>query len=185
VAQEVQRLTRLVEDLRLLTLSDLGALTYRRQPLDLGEAISDALAVGRAAIEQKPLSVKLQLDEDIQVDADQDRLSQVFSNLLQNTLRYTSSPASLRVGLTVEGREARIDWEDSAPGVGDGDLARLTERLYRVDASRSSASGGSGLGLAIVQAIIQAHGGRMQAAHSTLGGLHWRIWLPLSDHAGA
>jgi len=185
VAQEVQRLTRLVEDLRLLTLSDLGALTYRKQPLDLGEALSDALAAGRAAIDQKPLEVQLRADEGIVVDADADRLSQVFGNLLQNTLRYTAAPASLRVGLAVEGREARLDWEDSAPGVGDEDLGRLTERLYRVDASRSSASGGSGLGLAIVQAIVHAHGGRMEAAHSALGGLRWRIWLPLSDHARA
>lgn len=185
VAQEVHRLTRLVEDLRLLTLSDLGALTYRKEPMDLGEAIADALAAGRAAIEQKPLAVELRLEEDIVVDADPDRLAQVFGNLLQNTLRYTATPASLHVGLAVEGREARIDWEDSSPGVGDEDLPRLTERLYRVDASRSSSSGGSGLGLAIAQAIVHAHGGRMQAGHSSLGGLRWRIWLPLSDHARA
>jgi two-component system sensor histidine kinase BaeS len=185
VAQEVQRLTRLVEDLRLLTLSDLGALTYRKQPMDLEEAISDALAVGRAAIEQKHLQVQTQLAAGVMVDADPDRLAQVFGNLLQNTLRYTSAPAALKVTVAVEGREACIDWEDSAPGVTDADLPRLTERLYRVDASRSSTSGGSGLGLAIVQAIVQAHGGRMQALHSRLGGLHWRIWLPLSDHRAA
>jgi two-component system, OmpR family, sensor histidine kinase BaeS len=185
VAHEVHRLTRLVEDLRLLSLSDLGALTTRKEPLELDEAIADALALGRAAIEQKPLGVELRLTPDIVIDADPDRVSQVFSNLLQNTLRYTETPAFLHIGLTVDGREARIDWEDSSPGVGDADLPHLTERLYRVDASRSSASGGSGLGLAIVQAIVQAHGGRMQAAHSALGGLHWRIWLPLSDHRPA
>jgi two-component system, OmpR family, sensor histidine kinase BaeS len=185
VAHEVHRLARLVEDLRLLSLSDLGALTTRKEPLELDEAIADALALGRAAIEQKPLGVELRLAPRIVIDADPDRMSQVFSNLLQNTLRYTEPPAFLHIGLTVEGREARIDWEDSSPGVGDADLPHLTERLYRVDASRSSASGGSGLGLAIVQAIVQAHGGRMQAAHSALGGLHWRIWLPLSDHRPA
>jgi len=185
VAQEVQRLTRLVEDLRLLSLSDLGALTYRKHRLDLGESIGDALSVGRAAIEQKGLHVETHLEAGVMVDADEDRLAQVFGNLLQNTLRYTSSPPSLRVTLTVRGQEACIDWEDSAPGVGEADLPRLTERLYRVDVSRSSASGGSGLGLAIVQAIIHGHGGRMQAAHSGLGGLHWRIWLPLSGHRPA
>jgi two-component system sensor histidine kinase BaeS len=185
VAQEVQRLTRLVEDLRLLTLSDLGALTYRKHRVDLGDAIADALSVGRASIEQKGLKVERNLPDGIEVDADEDRLAQVFGNLLQNTLRYTSAPAVLRVGLAIDGREARIDWADSSPGVGDADLARLTERLYRVDASRSSAGGGSGLGLAIVNAIVQGHGGRMEAAHSSLGGLHWRIWLPLADHRPA
>lgn len=183
VAQEVQRLTRLVEDLRLLTLSDLGALTYRKQPLELDETISDAMATGRAAIDQKHLDVQLRLDAGIVIDADADRLAQVFGNLLQNTLRYTAAPATLHVAACIEGQEARIDWEDSPPGVSDADLPRLTERLYRVDSSRSSSSGGSGLGLAIVQAIVHAHGGRLQALHSALGGLHWRIWLPLSDHA--
>jgi two-component system sensor histidine kinase BaeS len=121
----------------------------------------------------------------VMVEADPDRLAQVFSNLLQNTLRYTDAPARLSIHTTIEGREARIDWADSAPGVSDADLGRLTERLFRVDVSRASTSGGTGLGLAIVQAIILGHGGRMEAGHSTLGGLHWRIWLPLADHRHA
>jgi two-component system, OmpR family, sensor histidine kinase BaeS len=181
IAQEVHRLARLVEDLRLLTLSDLGALTYRKEPLLLAEVIDDALAAGRAAIEDKALTVTTQLDAALVVDADADRLAQVFANLLQNTLRYSQSPARLAITLAAEAGEACIDWEDSSPGVGDADLPRLTDRLYRVDDSRSSSSGGSGLGLAIVQAIVHAHGGRMQASHGALGGLHWRIWLPLSD----
>jgi two-component system sensor histidine kinase BaeS len=181
LAQETQQLSRLVEDLRLLTLSDLGALTYRKQPLDLADAIRDALATGRAAIEEQRLAVEPVLAEDIIVTADPDRLAQVFGNLLQNTLRYSEPPARLRVAVARDGHEARIDWEDSAPGVAEADLGRLTERLYRVDESRSRASGGSGLGLAIVQAIVNAHGGRMQPAQGALGGLHWRIWLPLAD----
>jgi two-component system sensor histidine kinase BaeS len=185
VGQEVHRLTRLVDDLRLLSLSDLGALTYRKEPLDLAETIGDTLAASRAAIDEAGLDLQLQLDPDVMVEADPDRLAQVFSNLLQNTLRYTDAPARLSIHTTIEGREARIDWADSAPGVSDADLGRLTERLFRVDVSRASTSGGTGLGLAIVQAIILGHGGRMEAGHSTLGGLHWRIWLPLADHRHA
>lgn len=181
VAQEVHRLTRLVEDLRMLSLSDLGALTYRKEPVDLSEVVVDALAVSRAAIDDKRLVIQTQLAPQVIVDADADRLAQVFGNLLQNTVRYTEAPAQLRILVVAQGGEARIEWEDSSPGVGDADLDHLTERLYRVDESRSSASGGSGLGLAIVQAIVSAHGGRMQPGHSALGGLIWRIWLPLSQ----
>ncbi len=181
VAQEVQQLTRLVEDLRLLSLSDLGALTCRKEPADLAEIINDALSVGYASMVDRKLEVQLQVTQGITVEADADRLAQVFRNLLQNTLRYSESPARLRISTVVDGRDARIDWEDSPPGVGDKDLQRLTERLFRVDDSRSRASGGSGLGLAIVKAIVEAHGGRMQAAHSELGGLRWSIWLPLSE----
>jgi two-component system sensor histidine kinase BaeS len=181
VAQEVHQLTRLVEDLRLLSLSDLGALSCRKEPASLSEIIDDALAAGRAAISEKGLQVQVNVDDSIHVDADADRLSQVFSNLLQNTLRYSESPARLIIRTVIDGAEARIDWEDSPPGVTDSDLPRLTERLFRVDESRTRASGGTGLGLAIVKAIIDAHGGRMQAGHSSLGGLRWSIWLPLSE----
>jgi two-component system sensor histidine kinase BaeS len=181
VAQEVQHLTRLVEDLRLLSLSDLGALTCRKEPVQLADVIDDALAVGRAAIAEKQLSVQVDVNRDITVDADVDRLAQVFANLLQNTLRYSESPARLLIRTDIDGACARVDWEDSSPGVKDEQLHRLTERLYRVDESRSRASGGSGLGLAIVKAIVEAHGGRMQPAHGALGGLRWSIWLPLSN----
>lgn len=177
-AQEVQQLTRLVEDLRLLSLSDLGALTYHKERVVLAELLEDALSAGRAAISAGGLTVETSLDAAIRVDADAERLAQVFGNLLQNTLRYTESPAHLRVGLRAEGGQARIDWEDSPPGVPEAELPRLTERLYRVDASRARANGGTGLGLAIVKAIVDAHGGRLEAGHSALGGLRWSLWLP-------
>jgi two-component system sensor histidine kinase BaeS len=182
VAQEVHRLTRLVEDLRLLSLSDLGALTYRKERVNLADELGEQLAISRAAIDDAGLVVTQELDHGVTVEADADRLAQVFSNLLQNTLRYSTAPARLAIRITTDGREALIHWEDSGPGVTDEELGRLAERLFRVDASRSSSSGGSGLGLAIVQAIVSGHGGRMQPGHSSLGGLHWRIWLPLTDH---
>jgi two-component system sensor histidine kinase BaeS len=181
VAQEVHQLTRLVEDLRLLSLSDLGALTCRKEPVQLAEVIDDALSAGRAAIGEKGLQVQVDVDQTIVVDADADRIAQLCSNLLQNTLRYTEAPARLSIRAFVDAGEARIDWEDSPPGVDEKDLHRLTERLFRVDNSRSRASGGSGLGLAIVKAIVEAHGGRMLGGRSKLGGLRWSIWLPLSD----
>jgi len=184
IGQEVQRLARLVEDLRLLSLSDLGALTYRKEPVQLAEVIEDALAAGRSAIAERGLVVRTGLDGTLMVDADADRLAQVFGNLLQNTLRYCESPGELRIGVSRERDQVRVDWEDSPPGVSDADLPHLTERLYRVDESRSRGSGGSGLGLAIVKAIVEGHGGRLQASRSELGGLRWNIWLPLREGAG-
>lgn len=181
IGQEVHQLTRLVEDLRLLSLSDLGALTYRKEPVLLAEVIEDVLASARAAINDQHLAVDVQLDAALAVDADADRLAQVFGNLLHNTLRYTTSPGKLRVRLVADGERVRVEWEDSPPGVSDGDLPRLTDRLFRVDESRSRVSGGSGLGLAIVKAIVESHGGRMVASRSQLGGLKWSIWLPRTE----
>lgn len=182
LAQEVHRLTRLVEDLRLLSLSDLGALDYRLATVDLGRFVGHHLS-DASGLPGKALQVQRELDDGVQIRADGDRLDQVLSNLLQNTQRYSSAPATLSVQVRREGSEARLTWEDTGPGVPPEALPRLTERLYRVDDSRSSDSGGSGLGLAIAHAIVEGHGGRMQASASALGGLRWDIWLPLHTEA--
>lgn len=182
LAQEVGRLTRLVEDLRLLSLSDLGALDYRFAPLDLGRFVGHHLS-DAAGLPGRRLQVRTELADGVEIRADADRLDQVLNNLLQNTLRYSADPTTLNVQVRRHDTEAQLTWEDSSPGVPTEALPRLTERLYRVDASRASASGGSGLGLAIAHAIVAGHGGRMQASASALGGLRWDIWLPLNTEA--
>jgi two-component system sensor histidine kinase BaeS len=180
LAQEVGQLTRLVEDLRLLSLSDLGALTYRKELVSLADCLEDCLASQRNAIEARALEIELAIDPTVRSYADADRLAQVFGNLLQNTLRYTDPPARLAIALAARNGRAVLTWADSAPGVTQDELARLTERLYRVDASRARSSGGSGLGLAIVKAIVEAHEGTLVASMSPLGGLAWTIDLPLA-----
>lgn len=182
LAQEVSRLTRLVEDLRLLSLSDLGALDYRFAPVDLGRFVGHHLS-DATGLPGKPLQVRSELAEGVEIRADGDRLDQVLSNLLQNTQRYAADPATLNVQVRRHDSEAQLTWEDTGPGVPPEALPRLTERLYRVDESRASASGGSGLGLSIARAIVEGHGGRMQASASALGGLRWDIWLPLHSEA--
>lgn len=179
LAQEVARLSRLVDDLRMLSLSDTGALTYHKLPLALDEVVRDCIAAHRGALHDKGFVVELDLAEGGWVSGDASRLAQVFTNLMQNTLRYTDAPARLRVQLRPQGEHLCLAWEDSAPGVPAAELPRLTERLYRVEGSRSRAGGGSGLGLAIAHAIVLAHGGEMQALPSALGGLEWQLRFPV------
>ena len=178
LAHETARLARLVDDLHTLSLSDVGALTYHREPVDLAEALEDAVSSRRREAEGRGLAVKLDLAAGVVVLADESRLAQVFANLMQNSLRYTDAPGTIAIALRREGEAAVIDWHDSAPGVAAEDLPRLTERLYRVEGSRSRASGGSGLGLAIARAIVEGHGGTLTAAASPLGGLAIRVVLP-------
>jgi two-component system sensor histidine kinase BaeS len=116
----------------------------------------------------------------LMIDADAQRLSQLINNLLQNSLRYTDAGGSLDVSLERRDNEARLFWADSAPGVPASDLPRLFDPLFRVDASRRRASGGSGLGLAIVGKIAEAHGGRVSAEQSPLGGLAIELSVPLA-----
>jgi two-component system sensor histidine kinase BaeS len=178
LANETARLTRLVEDLHTLSLSDLGALTYYREPVDLADVLRDAVASRRREAEERGLALALDLEDETIVLADETRLAQVFANLMQNSLRYTDPPGGISVRLRRDGDRAVVEWHDSAPGVGAEDVPRLTERLYRVEASRSRATGGSGLGLAIARAIVEGHGGSLTVSASPLGGLGIRLVFP-------
>src|SRR6185503_9855531 len=175
LASEAGRLARLVEDLHTLSLSDVGELGYHMEPVDLAELVRETLDGQRRALADKGLELELSAAPDVMIRGDEGRLAQVFGNLLQNSLRYTDAPGV--VAVRVE-RDGRVIWQDSAPGVPEEDLRRLTERLFRVEGSRNRASGGSGLGLAIARAIVQAHGGTLGASASPLGGLRIELAFP-------
>jgi two-component system sensor histidine kinase BaeS len=178
---ETQRLARLVEDLHTLSLSDLGALSYRKEPVDLTEVLSESVEMQQRAIEESGLEIELKLEPGAMVLADAARLTQVFANLLQNSLRYTDAPGRIEIRLRRHAHSIIIEWEDSTPGVPADDLARLTDRLFRVEGSRSRDGGGSGLGLAIARAIVEGHAGTLAARASRLGGLCIEIALPAID----
>jgi len=177
---DTQRLARLVDDLYELSMTDLGALSYRKQTLNLSDPLAQELDAFRDQFRNAGLDVSLQrnIKTPVLVEADEQRLSQLFRNLLHNSLRYTDRGGELRVTLAQEADAALIDFEDTAPGVPADALPRLFERLYRVDGSRSRATGGAGLGLAIARNIVAAHGGSIEALPSALGGLRIRIRLP-------
>jgi len=178
LAHETERLTRLVEDLHTLSLSDQGALSYHREPVDLADVLRDVVATHRREADERGLGIALEAEDDTLVLADETRLAQVFANLMQNSVRYTDAPGKIAIAVKREGTRAVVEWHDTAPGVAPSDLARLTERLYRVEGSRSRASGGSGLGLSIARAIIEGHGGTLAASASPLGGLLIRLSFP-------
>lgn len=181
LATEVERLGSLVEDLYQLALSDSGALTYRKEELDLPEVLDDALDAFRQRLGAKGLALEIAdwPDSPVWVFADGRRLYQLFSNILENTLRYTDPGGRLRLSCRPDRQEVEVRFEDSAPGVPAASAERLFERFYRVDSSRSRARGGAGLGLAICKNIVEAHGGTVGARPSELGGLAIHIRLPL------
>lgn len=180
--QEVVHLNTLVNDLHELSLSDIGALIYKKEPLDLADVLHTCLDKHiRLRKDQlhSTLTIASSLpDESLPMLGDPDRLLQLFDNLLQNSLRYTNVGGELQVRAYDDGRHVLVEWMDSAPGVSDEDLTHLFDRLYRVEMSRNRAKGGSGLGLAICQNIITAHNGTIAASHSPLGGLRLTITFP-------
>ncbi|SHF23665.1 two-component system, OmpR family, sensor histidine kinase BaeS [Modicisalibacter ilicicola DSM 19980] len=181
LSQEVGQLEWLIRDLRLLAQSDAGSLEVNLVRLDIAGALRERLEEARGWLQGAGITLEIDIAGPVFVLGDLQRLRQLWNNLLTNTRAYTDSPGRLRVSLTIVNSQAQVIWEDSAPGVGEEELPRLTERLYRVDASRSRRRGGSGLGLSIASALVQAHNGRWQASHSPLGGVRWTLTLPLAE----
>jgi two-component system sensor histidine kinase BaeS len=178
---DVLRLNRLVDDLYQLALSDQGALTYRKVLIDPLAVLKADLAVFQTEFAAKSIAVEW-LDQTpfaISLYADADRLSQLFRNLLKNSLNYTDAGGHLKVTVSTSANTLLITLADSAPGVAVAEQDKLFERFYRVDSSRSRHHGGAGLGLAICRNIVMAHQGQISAQPSELGGLAILIELPL------
>jgi two-component system sensor histidine kinase BaeS len=179
--QDVLQLTRLVEDLNVLAMADMGALHYHLtsvQPDSLVGRIADSM---RARCAEKGIELHLRLNAPtLHIKADVQKITQLLNNVLENACRYTDAPGQIQITSRSGARVYELIIEDSPPGVPDWALPRLFDRLFRLDKSRSRAHGGSGLGLAICQTIVAAHGGRMLAQHSGLGGLLVRIELPFN-----
>lgn len=176
---EVATLTKLVDDLHQLSMSDEGALSYQKTPVDIINLLEVAAGAFRERFASRGLSIGVSLPENATIFGDRDRLMQLFNNLLENSLRYTDSGGKLQISASQSGEMLVLDFADSAPGVTDEQLERLVERFYRTEGSRNRASGGSGLGLAICLNIVAAHGGTLRAGHSPLGGVSIKVALPL------
>jgi len=179
---ETLRLSRLVDDLYQLALSDLGALTYRKENFDIAEILREAIEPYKAEFSGKSIALDTDIAQGLKpfVFADAERMNQLFSNLLDNSLKYTDPGGKLVIRLTCNDGLAIADFEDSAPGVAGPEMENLFERLYRVEGSRNRSSGGAGLGLAICRNIVEAHAGTISANPSPLGGVLMRVTLPVS-----
>lgn len=169
--EETALLTRLVADLRLLSLVEAGQLTLERTEIDPGELVKRAAERLRPKAEEKGIQLQLQLPGPAlpHALADADRISQVIGNLISNALRYTAEGGVITVAASIPTENRRqpqqiaVTVTDTGTGIPAADLPHIFDRFYRADKSRARASGGSGLGLAIVKYIVEAHGGRVWA----------------------
>ena len=132
-------------------------------------------------------SHELEVVVDIQVPREQiaafdpARLRQIQTNLFSNACRYTDSPGLIRFHVKTQKKHLVIEIEDTAPTLSRDQLARVFERLYRADKSRSRRLGGSGLGLSICKDLVEAHGGNIDARASKLGGVKIEVEIPLNE----
>ena len=179
IHREANRLTRLLQDLFTLVRMEEPTFSLRRAPVAVGPIVAAVVARLRPAFEDKGVTLRVHVDEELWVDGDGERLEQVWMNLLDNARRHTPPGGEVTVSLHRDGREAVVTVRDTGEGIPAEDLPRIWERLYRVDKSRSRARGGAGLGLAIVRRIVELHGGRVEAESEPGQGATFRVRLPL------
>jgi heavy metal sensor kinase len=148
--EEVDRMSRTVDDLLTLAAVDDGVLGLRRQDTELA-GLAETVAGGLE-------SVAVRRD----VPADPVRLGQAIRNVVENAIEFSPQGGTVRVTTSLEGTSGRLVIEDDGPGVPPELRERVFDRFFRADPSRSRATGGSGLGLAITREIVEAHGGRVQ-----------------------
>jgi signal transduction histidine kinase len=179
--QEAARMTRLVNDLLLLVQADAGEF-LACAPLRL-DLLAQEMGEQAQAMTDSQV-IRVQTAEATWVWGDADRLRQVFWNLLNNALRHT--PADGRITISVQQRDGKalLEVADSGAGVPIQDEARIFERFYRADPSRSRSTGGVGLGLAIVKHITEAHDGRVELRNRPGHGATFSVTLPLTSAPG-
>lgn len=179
---EVMHLERIVGDLYELSMSDIGALSYKKVEVNPIGILQGTVELYELRLSEKDIKVSIDSDslQSVSLLADPDRLQQLFSNILENCLRYTDSGGAVHLRLASDNDNVVITVEDSVPTVPKEQLAKLFERFYRVDGSRNRVTGGAGLGLAICKNIVEGHGGTISATGSKLGGVCITIELPLT-----
>ena len=177
LSNEVARLNSLVDDLYELALSDIGAMKYQMTDLDLGNVLKETLDGYKERYQKSGIELSTNIEEPITIVGDRQRLSQLFTNLLENSLRYTDSPGTLEITTSNEMDYTIVIFSDSAPGIGSKSIDKIFDRFYREELSRSREKGGAGIGLSICAAIVEAHSGSITAKSSSLGGLLIEIQL--------
>jgi two-component system, OmpR family, phosphate regulon sensor histidine kinase PhoR len=176
-----ERLSRLVDDLLQLSDIETGKLVLEPTLLSLHEVAAEVVDFFEKRAAHKSLSLVNNVPHDIRLQADWDRLTQIFVNLVDNAVKFTPEKGGITLGAEHAAHGFVHVWiVDTGIGIPSIDLPRITERFYRVDKARSRELGGTGLGLAIVKHLVQAHGGELWLESELGKGTTVNFSLPLA-----
>jgi two-component system phosphate regulon sensor histidine kinase PhoR len=183
IAREVDRMIRLVEDLLELARSESGSVKLRREIFDLTDIATAVVNTFAQRSSAAGVELELEAPQEVFVDADRNRLTQVALNLLDNALRHTPAGGTVTVEVAREGRSALLLVRDTGRGIPYHDLPHIFERFYVVDRSRSREHAGTGIGLSIARHLVEAHGGSLTAESVYGRGATFVCRLPLVTEA--
>ena len=174
--EETDRVQHLLEVLLDVSAAEAGALSLRRQRVDLCVLATRAADLYREVAEQKNIAIKLDLPAATELDGDPVRIGQAISNLVDNALKYTPDGGLVTISVAREAGAVTLTVTDNGPGVPPAEREAVWRRLYRGDSSRSQR--GFGLGLPLVRAVAEAHGGSATIGDAPGGGARFQLRFP-------
>jgi len=183
--EEVDRLTRLVESLLILTRAGSGKIQLAPEALDLGELAGHVIDQLRVLADEKQQELTLGAPIRVHAKGDAALVRHALMNLIHNAIKYTPNGGTITVAVSATGGRPTIEVRDTGPGIPAAHRDRIFDRFYRVDASRSREDGGVGLGLAIARWAVEANGGQIQLASQGTDGSLFRVSLPAPDNSSA
>ena len=181
--EEIERLSRLTENLLTLARADAGETLVHREPVDVGEVARAVCRKLGPLSEQRKVALTCEATEPAIVSGDAIALEQLVFNLAENALRYTPSGESAQVAVSARDGGVLVAVADRGSGISAEHLPHLFERFYRVDKARSREFGGAGLGLSIVKTLVEAHGGCVEVRSELGKGSTFTVRLPGSSHS--
>jgi two-component system phosphate regulon sensor histidine kinase PhoR len=186
MAEQAERMTRLIDDLLLLSRVEEKANLKPTGEVDLDALIKDVVRAIAPAAAERNISISVAAPTpQLLAKGDRDELFQVFHNLIENAVKYGRDDGSVKIEMTgvSAGRRIAVTVSDDGPGIAPEHLPRLTERFYRVSAEHSRRIGGTGLGLAIAKHILNRHDGEMSVDSVIGSGTTFRVTLPAANKA--
>jgi two-component system sensor histidine kinase BaeS len=177
VLDQTDSMAQLLEDLQTLSTAEAGQLRLHREPTDLAALATDQVAAFEPQASSKAVVLRMDLDPGLpdEVELDPLRIGEVLRNLLANAVRHTPAGGTVTVGAHRASDVVLLTVTDTGSGIPSADLPHVFERFVR-----SADSGGHGLGLAIVKALVETHGGSVEASSPADGGAEFSVRLPVA-----
>jgi two-component system CheB/CheR fusion protein len=185
IRTSVMSQAKIIEDLLDMSRMRTGKLTLSAAPVDVGQVVDAIIDVARADPTTGGIQITTSGTHDgLLAMADTVRLEQIVMNLVSNAIKFTPTGGKIAVAICRDGGDVRLDVADTGQGIASGNLAKVFEMFGQPNSVTTRAKGGLGIGLALVRALVELHGGRVEARSNGVGqGACFSVWLPMLEHA--
>lgn len=177
IQEHGERLNKLVDDLLSLSHLESKEILLEKGIFNLRQQVEKVIMGFKEQLKKRNVDLKNEIPANISINADKDKIEGVFTNLIDNAIKFNKENGIIKISSQQEGDKIKSIVEDSGVGIPDKDIPRIFERFYRVDKARSRELGGTGLGLSIVKHIVELHGGTVGV--ESVEGLGSKFWFTL------